>query len=366
MELIETLKQLHTRLPEFGFDEDVVRTLEEYLLFLREREDLLALAQTYHDDIYENGKYTLREVEGLPENDGRSEGLLFAALNLARYTRLEEVLAKRGVPAEVKTGALRTYKELLQKNKNRYGSYGMRGMYRSGIVPYMTPWKYILGRLCFEVAKFTGPYEVYSSKKSGKNVLLALPGFLYMENGKRAAKSYEGKTFEPYLQEENGQIRGFAFGDVDGRLQHTEVTLDTAEYEKVLGTGDDVISVHIPKSGKMSPELVDDAFARADKFFPAYYPEINFKSYVCSSWLLNTDMQEFLSPESNIIKFQNKFRNVMTTQNGYSLYWHVFGVEEFIPLDQLQPANSFQQTLLDRVKSGNPLYNSYGYILIEK
>ena len=34
MELIETLKQLHTRLPEFGFEEDVSKKLEEYLLFL--------------------------------------------------------------------------------------------------------------------------------------------------------------------------------------------------------------------------------------------------------------------------------------------------------------------------------------------
>ena len=113
----------------------------------------------------------------------------------------------------------------------------------------------------------------------------------------------------------------------------------------------------------MSPELVDDAFRQAEDFFAAHYPEKHFKAYVCSSWLLNTDMEEFLSPESNIIKFRNRFRVVMTTPNGYSLYWHVFGIEQFLPLEQLQPANGFQKTLLDRVKAGNTLYNGYGYIL---
>lgn len=366
MELMETLKQLHIQLPEFGFAPDVEKALKEYLLFLREREDLLELAQTYHNDIYENNRYTLGRVEGLPENDGREEGMLFAALNLARYTRLDEVLARRGIPAEVKAGALRTYRELLQKNKNCYGSYGLRGMYRSGMVPYMSPRKYILGRLCFEVAEFTGPYEVYRNRKDGRTIPLALPGPVYMENGKRAPKNYAGKTFEPYLREENGLVYGFAFDEESGRLNPTEVVLDTRDYEKVLQTGDDVISVHIPKNGKMSPEPVAEAFAIADKFFPAYYPEIRFKAYVCSSWLLNTDMREFLSPESNIIKFQNRFRNVMATLNGYSLYWHIFGVEQFLPLDQLQPVNSFQQTLLDRVKSGQTLYNGYSYILINQ
>ena len=41
----------------------------------------------------------------------------------------------------------------------------------------------------------------------------------------------------------------------------------------------------------------------------------------------------------------------------------IFGVENFVPLDELKPINSFQQTFLDRVKAGKTLYTGYGYIL---
>ena len=54
MELISTLKELYKKLPDYGFDPEAEKVLSDYLAFLREREDLLALAQTYHDDIYEN------------------------------------------------------------------------------------------------------------------------------------------------------------------------------------------------------------------------------------------------------------------------------------------------------------------------
>ena len=360
MDLITELKQLHTKLPGYGLSPEAEKALCEYLQFLRQREDLLTLAQTYHDDIYENHRYTMAQVEGLQEQDGREEGLLFAVMYFARYELLDEVLARRGIPEDIKAGALRTCKELLQKSKNCYGSYGLRGMYRSGLVPYLMPYKFVLGRLCFEVAQFNSAYEVYRNPQDGTTVPVALPGVSYMPNGKRPPSSYQGELIEPYIRQEGTEITGFTF-DASGCLCATPVTLKG--YEKVLKTGDDVISVHIPKNGRMTPELVDEAFCMAEDFFARYYPEKKFVAYVCSSWLLNTDMREFLTPETNMMRFQKRFRVVMTTVNGYSLYWHIFGIEQFLPLDELQPANSFQSNVLERVKAGKVLYNGYGYIL---
>lgn len=362
MDLISTIKELHTKLPSYGFTPEEEAVLADYLAFLREREDLLNLAQSYHDDIFENHRYTLAQVEDLPENDGREEGLLFAALYLARYERLEEVLAQQGIPGQYKVGSLFLYKTVFRKNKNCYGSYGLRGMYRSGATHYMIPDKFILGRLCFEVTKFGSSYEVYRNKVTGQTLPIALPGFQYMEDGKRVKKGYEGPVLEPYLKEEGDALECFTFRD-SGRLQMEPVKLHLPDYEKALQTGDSVISVHIPADGRMTPELVDEAFALAEEFFPKYFPELDVKAYMCGSWLLNTDMQEFLNPESNIIRFQKRFRVVLTGPNGYSLYWHIFGVENFVPLEELKPINKFQQTFLDRVKAGKTLYTGYGYIL---
>ena len=355
MDLKTVFKSLPAKLSSYGFPTETEKTIREYLQFFLAREDLQALAESYYGDFFAKPTYQYAAFEKLPENDGREEGLLFVVMALARYELLRGIM-----PEQCRPGALRTIRGLVQKSKNCYGSYGLRGMYRSGLVPYLLPYKYILGRLCFEVTKFNSAFEVYRNPVDGTTVPVATPDFAYMPNGKRPTKDYDGALLTPSIQINGDAMTCYVFGE-NGRLCPEPVTL--RGYEKVLKTGDDVLSVHIPADGKMSPELVDDALRQAEEFFAQHYPETQFSAYVCSSWLLNTDMEEFLSPESNIIKFRNRFRVVMTSTNGYSIYWHVFGIEQFLPLEQLQPKNRFQQTLLDYVKAGNTLYNGYGYIL---
>lgn len=362
MELITTIKELKTKLPGYEFTPEVEAALGEYLDFLQTRRDLLELAQAYHDDIFENDRYTLAQVEALPEKDGKEEGLLFAVMYLARYERMEDVLARRGISGKWKTGILKAYKSALEKNKNQYGSYGLRGLPRYSMVNHLLPKEYRIGRLLFEITKFNSAFEVYRNRQTGELCNLAQPGFQYMPTGKRPPSTYTGQLFEPYIRQEGDRLEGFTF-DADGNFVAKPITLNLPDWEKVLQLGDDVLSVHIPADGKMSPELVDEAFALADKFFADHYADVDFKAYVCSSWLLNTDIKEFLEPESNIVRFQKRFSIVVTTTNGYSLFWHVFGTPNIGPLEDLVPKNSFQQKFLDRVKAGQTLYNGYGYIL---
>ena len=357
MDLKTVFKSLPAKLPGYGFPPETEQAVGEYLQFFLTREDLQILAESYYEEIFAKPSYQYAKFEKLPENDGREEGLLFVVIALARYELLDGVM-----PAQCMPGALRTLKELVQKSKNCYGSYGLRGMYRSGIVPYLLPYKFILGRLCFEVATFNSAYEVYRNKKDGTTLPVALPGVSYMPDGKRPPRSYEGELIEPSVKQDGETVTCYTF-DTAGCLCPNPITLSLTDYEKVLKTGDDVLSVHIPKDGKMTPALVDEAFCLAEDFFARYYPEKKFVAYVCSSWLLNTDMQAFLSPETNMMQFRNRFRVVLTTVNTYSLHWHVFGIEQFLPLDEMQPVNPFQRNVLDWVKSGKVLYNGYGYIL---
>ncbi len=362
MELISTLKTLHEKLSGYGFTPEAEQELGEYLLMLRQREDLLALAQQYHDDVFENKTYTMAQIEELPENDGQEKGLLFAAIFLARYEQMVQVYAPRGIDEAHKTRILEPFKLNLQKNKNRYGYYGLKMVYRNLMVGYLMPDKFLLGRLCFEISKFNNVYAVYRNKMDGSTLPLALPGYHYMKDGRRKGASYTGETFEPTLEKTEEEIRGYTFDD-NGRLVFAPLTLKAAEYEEILSPGDDVISVHIPSGGRLTPELSDDAFARAEVFFKEHYPEKHFKAYVCGSWMLDTDLKSCLSPSSNILAFQSKYRVVLTSENTYSLNIHIFGVDESVPLENLVPANKFQQTMLDRRLAGIPLYHGYGYIL---
>ena len=364
MEIIKTLKELYDKLSDYAFEPEAEAALGDYLLQLREQDHLLCLAQTYHDEIFEQEKYTLAQQEELGEEQGEQMGMLFAAMFLARYELLEQVYARRNIPGKYKQGALMLYKSLLKKSKDFYGSYGLRGMYRSECSRFLRPDKYVLGRLTFEMTRFNPPYyAVYRDRETGNSVPVAQPGFFYMPNGRQKTNDYQGELFEPYLKQTGNLLECFTFDEKLGYLLPDAITLDLNRYEIALQAGDDILSVHIPENGPMTPELVDEAFAIAEEFFPAYYPEKKFKAYICSSWLLNTDLQKLLNPASNILRYQERFRIVVTSTNWYSIYWHIFGIQQFIPHEQLQPKNRFQQTFLDWVRAGNTLYNGNGYIL---
>lgn len=362
MELITTIKRLGSRLAEYGLPEPIEKELREYCLFLTEREDLLKLAQTYHDDIFENNRYTLLEVEELPERDGREQGLLFAVIYLARCELMEQVLEARGIPGQYKFGAVFSCTKQIEKCTEYYDAVGLQGMYRSRLVAWLEPSQYIIGRLTFQVSAFSGPYVVYRSRKDGTSVPLALPEFAYLPDGKRAPAKYAGETFQPQLREEEDSVYGCTF-DENGLLIREPVRLKLEEYEKVLAAGDDVLNVHIPAIGKLEMAAVEDAFAQAEMFFAKHYPGKRFRAWVCSSWLLDTGLKAVLKPESNILRFQSKFRIVLSGVNTFSIYWHIFDVQRFLPLTELVPKNSFQKAILERVQAGNSLYSGAGFIL---
>ncbi len=52
-----------------------------------------------------------------------------------------------------------------------------------------------------------------------------------------------------------------------------------------------VLSTHIPRTGPLTPESVDQAFAAARDFFAAHFPECPIRAFVCSSWLLGPGLE---------------------------------------------------------------------------
>lgn len=74
--------------------------------------------------------------------------------------------------------------------------------------------------------------------------------------------------------------------------------------------GDNVMEVHIPRGEKLSPEAVEDSFARAKVFFSKFYPEFSYSCYTCRSWLLEEKLREYLPEGSNILSFASRFDTV--------------------------------------------------------
>lgn len=99
-----------------------------------------------------------------------------------------------------------------------------------------------------------------------------------------------------------------------GRLQFELAQLGDAVAADIRDHGDEAfpddvaLSVHIPDFlGPMTPEACEAAFASARVFFPTYFHDHPVRYAVCHSWLLDPQLNAYLRPESNIIRFQQQF-----------------------------------------------------------
>lgn len=65
--------------------------------------------------------------------------------------------------------------------------------------------------------------------------------------------------------------------------------------------------MHIPPIGPLDPQASEQSVATAAESFARWYPEEPLTAFVCTSWLLDPQLVEYLRPDSNIVRFQQRF-----------------------------------------------------------
>lgn len=93
-----------------------------------------------------------------------------------------------------------------------------------------------------------------------------------------------------------------------GRLQFEPIKAKTDLEARhfTVKRGSSLLNVHIPEGAPLDEEAFDNSFCKAMVFFG------NTRCFICHSWLLYPGLKELLPPESNIIRFQNRFEVIQT------------------------------------------------------
>lgn len=125
--------------------------------------------------------------------------------------------------------------------------------------------------------------------------------------------------------------------------------------------GEKVLNVHIPQGEKLLKEECEKSFAMAEEFFRDY----PYRAFMCDSWLLCERNREFMSEESNIIRFAEIFEILGSSENSSQTIERVFGKEEKNPADY--PENtSLQRQCKAYILSGGKPGTGFGIIKIKK
>ncbi len=154
-----------------------------------------------------------------------------------------------------------------------------------------------------------------------------------------------------------------------GRLQFERGYLGTSTSRGIQAAGflcekgDPVISIHIPgHMGPMSPEACDDSFAAARPFFRKHFPEERPALAVCHSWLLDDQLGEYLPESSNIIRFQQRFRQAYRPEpNNRPTLEFVFRTPDR-PLDELPQRTTLERAVVRHLRDGRQWHGGVGWL----
>ncbi|MGW5667432.1 acyltransferase domain-containing protein [Micromonospora sp. NPDC003776] len=116
--------------------------------------------------------------------------------------------------------------------------------------------------------------------------------------------------------------------------------------------GEPSLGLHIP-AGTLDPAAVDEALVMARDFFPRHFPDEPCRFATCVSWLLDEQLTEYLPAESNILRFQRRFRLLPSpgTDDSATMVQFVFN-RPISELDRLPRDTTLQRAVVDHIRSG--------------
>jgi hypothetical protein len=147
-----------------------------------------------------------------------------------------------------------------------------------------------------------------------------------------------------------------------GRLQFNR----RADTRAARGVGspadaDRALEIHIPESGPLTPEECDRALALAQPFFVEHFAETPTVG-VCTSWLLDPQLADYLEASSNVVRFQRRFNLVGEGYDGdASVLRFVF--HRITPnIDDLPQRTTLERAIVRHLRAGKHWRNWTGWL----
>jgi hypothetical protein len=158
-----------------------------------------------------------------------------------------------------------------------------------------------------------------------------------------------------------------------GRLQFERARLGQRTGRALAAAGLDAapgepcLNLHIPDfHGPLSPAACDRSLELAREFFARHFPRERYRVAVCHSWLLDRQLKRHLDPDSNIVRFQERFEpgrepGVEPEPADTEPVRFVFGDPD-LPTDALPRRTSVERAVGDHLRAGGHWYVEHGWV----
>ncbi len=271
-----------------------------------------------------------------------------------------EKLAKRNLPPEIMKNSLNKPEFAVQRYMKRHNGepgYMLFDWFQLAVDARL----YNINRLEIETeCTFFFPAVIFRNE-AGECVTLADKVTLHRSGHVLGTKYFEDAdgSWEAVITETDAYWEGYPYGE-DALVSATPVRLEKALWKKALEPKDPVVNLHIPASGKLTPELVDETLQDVQDFLATYFPDFRYKAFICSSWLLDPQHEDLLGAESNIVRFGKRFRRITLQDTGKAVFNFVYGNTN-AEIETLPEDTHLHRALKKHFLSGKTIYSVGGY-----
>ena len=123
---------------------------------------------------------------------------------------------------------------------------------------------------------------------------------------------------------------------------------DTENGRLLLKKDDPLIGLHIPADGPLDINACIDSMRQMAEFFDRHFPDYQYKGFDVATWLLDPQIAELISEESNIVKFQKLGIRYLIKDNCDVSDW-IWGARD---PEKIANPSSLQRNALAFLKSG--------------
>ena len=285
-------------------------------------------------------------------------------VHLSGIPVVEQRYARRGIPLEYMQASYNSVRIWVNSFKAFYGRWG-HDRERPRMV-YIEHLRIIrIGRLEFETNWFSGKIVILRSRKDGTVLALSEGGIPVRQDGRISGTNdiWDGQCWYTVFDETQAYYKGHVILPEGSVSPYVSVCLKS-EWEPVARRGQNSVNIHIPRDGRLDIPEAMESIRRACTFYPEYFPEREFRTFECHTWLFDPQMAELMGDGSNIVRFQRLFYLFPEATDDGGVRTGAFTEAPF-ELLTWQPETTLQRRVIEHYRAGGHMFAAGGFILPE-
>ena len=147
-----------------------------------------------------------------------------------------------------------------------------------------------------------------------------------------------------------------------GRLQFNRMNVRAGHLADAFPDGEPALGIHIPESGPLTPEACENSLTQARPFFARHFPETPTRLAICTSWLLDPQLADYLAADSNIVRFGRRFTLVGDGYDGDADVLR-FVFHRIAPrIDDLPQRTTLERAIVAHLRAGKHWHDRTGWV----